>query len=467
MKILGKVLFLILLGTAYFLSSCNSSPPSDSNQSQQGTVTIAISFPEASSSEVVATGVPQGASEAYVAVTDSDGNVLAEINLTPDSSSQQATLPTGVELTFTTSVKDSDGNEIAWGQQQATVTDGDVVTLAVSAIISGFWISNYPDSLYFNVKTSIGVVAHTPNNYYAGPLDYTISCTATGATCSAGTGYIEVTPDGTSNTVDLTISVTGLGADHSQTTFTNSYTFNAVDLASQADIQITKVVDNQSVTEGDTVTFTITAANVGPVSISGVSVNDLLPAGLTFSGATADVGTYDSTTGVWDVGTLDSGAQATLQVVATVDTGTSDQTITNTATLDTTNLDPADSNSDNDSSSVSVYVDLTTGTATLSGDFSPPWCYFDSPSWNYTYSLNNTIAVSMNVYDANDSITNLVVTAALGTQTVDLTYDSTTNTFTGSFTATSEYWGNQTLTGTVTDPAGNSSSCFVNFSIGN
>ena len=54
---------------------------------------------------------------------------------------------------------------------------------------------------------------------------------------------------------------------------------------------------------GDTITFTVTLTNNGPDAATGVQVTDLLPAGLTFVSATPSQGTYDSATGVWDVGT--------------------------------------------------------------------------------------------------------------------------------------------------------------------
>src|SRR5690606_8606809 len=47
-------------------------------------------------------------------------------------------------------------------------------------------------------------------------------------------------------------------------------------------------------------------------------VTDLLPTGLTFVSADESVGTYVSGTGVWTIGELDSGASATLTIVATV-----------------------------------------------------------------------------------------------------------------------------------------------------
>ncbi|HUE74450.1 MAG TPA: SpaA isopeptide-forming pilin-related protein [Pirellulaceae bacterium] len=84
-----------------------------------------------------------------------------------------------------------------------------------------------------------------------------------------------------------------------------------------ADVRLSKQVSNAAPQVGQNVTFTITATNDGPQAASGLQVTDLLPAGLTFVSATASVGTYTQATGLWDIGGLNSGASATLTIVAT------------------------------------------------------------------------------------------------------------------------------------------------------
>ncbi|MEX2026366.1 MAG: DUF11 domain-containing protein, partial [Pirellulaceae bacterium] len=84
-----------------------------------------------------------------------------------------------------------------------------------------------------------------------------------------------------------------------------------------ADVRLSKQVSNAAPQVGQNVTFTITATNDGPQAASGLQVTDLLPADLTFVSATASVGTYTQATGLWDIGALNSGANATLTIVAT------------------------------------------------------------------------------------------------------------------------------------------------------
>ena len=70
-----------------------------------------------------------------------------------------------------------------------------------------------------------------------------------------------------------------------------------------------KSVNNSSPIVGNNVNFTINLSNAAGYSqATGVNLSDVLPAGLTFVSATAAQGTYNAGTGVWNVGTLASGA---------------------------------------------------------------------------------------------------------------------------------------------------------------
>jgi uncharacterized repeat protein (TIGR01451 family) len=97
-----------------------------------------------------------------------------------------------------------------------------------------------------------------------------------------------------------------------------------------ADLSVTKTVSDATPNVGDQITFTVTLNNAGPDDATGVQVTDLLPAGLTFVSATPSQGTYDSNTGLWDVGALANGAQTVLTIGATV---ASPAAQTNTGTI--------------------------------------------------------------------------------------------------------------------------------------
>ncbi|MGA1869869.1 MAG: putative Ig domain-containing protein [bacterium] len=87
---------------------------------------------------------------------------------------------------------------------------------------------------------------------------------------------------------------------------------------SQADLAIEKTVNNPVPIAGDTVTFTIIVTNNGVDDTTRMQVTDVLPTGLTYRSNTPFQGTYDSNTGIWDVGNLNEGDSATLQLTATV-----------------------------------------------------------------------------------------------------------------------------------------------------
>src|SRR5262249_30415820 len=84
----------------------------------------------------------------------------------------------------------------------------------------------------------------------------------------------------------------------------------------------------------------------GPSSATNVRVTDLLPAGLSFVSATASQGSYAQATGLWTVGTLANGAQATLTLRAQV---ISPAAKTNTASI--SHRDQLDPNTGNNTAS--------------------------------------------------------------------------------------------------------------------
>ena len=125
-------------------------------------------------------------------------------------------------------------------------------------------------------------------------------------------------------------------------------------VVAEADIAVHKTVDNATPLVGQTVTFTVTATNNGPQPATGVQLSDGVPLGLTLvlpHPVPPSQGTYTPDTGVWDLGALAVGAQATLTLVAEVEQA---GRIRNVATKIAG--DQVDPNTSNNSSG----VDLTT-----------------------------------------------------------------------------------------------------------
>ncbi len=71
-------------------------------------------------------------------------------------------------------------------------------------------------------------------------------------------------------------------------------------------------------TQNDQVVFQIVASNIGENDDTNVQVSDLLPTGYSYSSYSATAGTYNPTTGIWNLGTLAVGESETLTVTVII-----------------------------------------------------------------------------------------------------------------------------------------------------
>ncbi|MGB9980667.1 hypothetical protein, partial [Methanobacterium sp.] len=86
-----------------------------------------------------------------------------------------------------------------------------------------------------------------------------------------------------------------------------------------ADLNVNQTVDNTHPSTGSTVTNTITVTNNGPDTANNVVLTDLLSTSYFNNvSSSTDTGSYNSATGVWNIGSLGAGATATLTITATV-----------------------------------------------------------------------------------------------------------------------------------------------------
>jgi uncharacterized repeat protein (TIGR01451 family) len=171
------------------------------------------------------------------------------------------------------------------------------------------------------------------------------------------------------------------------------------------DLQVTKTGPATAVA-GSQVTYTIVVSNNGPKAAQGVALSDQLPAGETlvsqrqtlgpmFTLASSGNGTIVSDT----IDSLDSGASATIEVTVLVGSGvTSGTSLSNTATVSTTDYDSDPGNNSSTanttvSTSADVQVVKTGPTSALAGD-------------NLTYTIkvrNNGLSDALDVH-LNDVI---------------------------------------------------------------
>ncbi len=163
------------------------------------------------------------------------------------------------------------------------------------------------------------------------------------------------------------------------------------------DLQLSKTVDNPTPNVGDTVAYTVTLLNGGPLVGTGIEVLDSLPAETTFVSAMTNKGSFDQGTGVWTVGDLDNGFQAVLNIQALVEPTAIGTTVTNSA-----NISAADQ------------PDTDIGNNTASVDFNVPNCdlVISNGVDNPTPVVGDTIAYSL-------TVTNDGPSAASGIQVSD------------------------------------------------
>ena len=132
------------------------------------------------------------------------------------------------------------------------------------------------------------------------------------------------------------------------------------DVNDNADLSVLKSVNDSSPAVGNNVIFSITVTNNGPSNATGVQITDQLPSGYTYVSDDSG-GSYNSGSGVWDIGTLNNGVAITLQITATVNgTGsylnTAEVTASDNPDPDSTvnNNDPTED--DQDSASTSPFI---------------------------------------------------------------------------------------------------------------
>ena len=162
------------------------------------------------------------------------------------------------------------------------------------------------------------------------------------ATVDMGTSGVVVTNIASLTSVDQADTV---GGNNSAQTLISV-------VADEADVGISKSVDNAAPVETENLMYTLVATNSGPADATGFEVTDLLPGGLSFNSASS--GDYNSSNGVWTIGTLTSGMSTTLTLHVTVDAGSGGLSLTNR--VDISALTQTDNNSTNDAASVVISV---------------------------------------------------------------------------------------------------------------
>nr|AOR51040.1 hypothetical protein [uncultured bacterium pAX1] len=83
-------------------------------------------------------------------------------------------------------------------------------------------------------------------------------------------------------------------------------------------LDITNTVNNPNPSVGSNVVFTIEVNNLNAGGATGVQVDALLPSGLAYVSHSSTSGTYNNVSGIWNIGSLNSGDSVTLSVTAKI-----------------------------------------------------------------------------------------------------------------------------------------------------
>lgn len=130
------------------------------------------------------------------------------------------------------------------------------------------------------------------------------------------------------------------------------------DVEAEANLSITMTSTPHPALAGEDLTYEIQVTNSGPNEARNVRVSSVLPTGLAFASADNN-GSHSGNTVSWDLGSMNSGANKALQLVATVRSNvTQGTTIANTATVHSDTFDPeTDNNSVTDENEVGLPPD--------------------------------------------------------------------------------------------------------------
>ncbi|MEZ6127354.1 MAG: SdrD B-like domain-containing protein [Planctomycetaceae bacterium] len=327
---------------------------------------------------------------------------------------------------------------------------GVVVTDAlIAGLPTGWVLDSFNDSgtTTFTPTTGIWNIGNLPTGAPAETLTLTFTV---GVTAAAGT---------TTNTVNVTaVNETDLVPG-------NNTASEDTTVGQSVDIAVSKVDNVDPVTAGSgagNLTYTVTATNLGPSNATGVVITDALmatanlPTGWTLASFTdSGTTTFDPVTGVWTIGTLNSGAAFTETLTLTITVGPDAIATTTTNTARVTGVNEPDTNALNDIATEDTTVNRLVDIAVTKVDSDDP-ITAGSGAGNLVYTIT---ATNFGPSDASGVVITDALIAALP---VGFTLESFDDSGTTTFDAGTGVW----TIGSLGVGAGNSESLTVTLTVG-
>jgi len=286
--------------------------------------------------------VPQSAAAGAVTNTA----VVSCANTDPNLANNTATDTNTVSLQGDLSITKTDGKTSVVPGTQNTYTI--VVSNGGPSTVTGATVSDgLPATLTGVTWTASYSAGSSGASSGSGAMtDVLVTLLSGGTATFTVTGTVDAAATGTlTNTATVTAP-----AGFTDTNAVNNFATDTDTLTPQGDLSITKTDGVTSVAAGDGITYvyTLTVTNQGPSVATGVSVADTWPAAFK-QGSFGTPSAGSVTPGVngnfgWTVGTLGSGATATLTVSYTVPNATAAGTATNTAVVSSATTDPNPAN---------------------------------------------------------------------------------------------------------------------------
>lgn len=200
---------------------------------------------------------------------------------------------------------------------------------------------------------------------------------------------------------------------------------NSVEFAtSLVDVELTGQVPRTPVSVGSAVDYSITVTNnseAATTSATGVVVSDLLPAGLSFVSHAVSAGTFNSTSGVWDLSAvaLAAGQSETITISTTASAGAAGTVIPFAAAVTALTQTDVDSTAGNaaaaedDDFTAGVTIRAAAATRSVSGV-----AFLDVNNDGVNAAETGVAGITVNAYAPDGSLSGTAITDAGGSYTI-------------------------------------------------